>query len=274
MTGIPIPDLRFSACFDTVTTVHCKPFILKGGIPLNGTYYGAGVNSTTGVFDPSLAGPGTKRIVYSYTNSMMCSASKFRSIVVLPDPVFICGNTLTDVRDLKRYPSVKIGSQCWMAVNLDNGNAVLSTKAQTDNCISEKYCLNDNSVNCDLYGGLYQWDELMKYYGSPGGQGLCPPGWHVPTENEWSSLFNFYRGNALAGSPMKDLYFNQFNARIKGINYLNSIWSFADFATFFWSSTSLETTKAFSHGLNVYNCSVSLYSSARSNAFPVRCVQD
>jgi len=274
MSGTLAPIVTFTSCFDTITSVNAKPFKLKGGIPLGGTYSGPGVNSPTGVFTPSTAGTGTKIITYSYTNVSLCSASKSRNIIVQPAPVFVCGNNLTDIRDNKIYPSVQIGSQCWMAVNLNHGNIILSSQVQNDNCIAEKYCYNDLVTNCTNYGGLYQWDEMMKYDDTQAGQGFCPPGWHVPTENEWQTLFNYYNGNGFAGKPLQDSIISGFNALRSGVFYLNSSMSFNGFATLFWSSTSWGQFKALSHGMNTYNYSVSLYPSSRANAFPVRCLRD
>jgi uncharacterized protein (TIGR02145 family) len=274
MSGTLAPIVTFTSCFDTITSVNAKPFKLKGGIPLGGTYSGPGVNSPTGVFTPSTAGTGTKIITYLYTNVSLCSASKSRNIIVQSAPVFVCGNNLTDIRDNKIYPSVQIGSQCWMSKNLDYGMTVLSSLVQNDNCISEKYCYNDLAGNCTTFGGLYQWDEMMKFDDTQAGQGFCPPGWHVPTENEWQTLFNFYNGNGFAGRPLQDLGFSGFNALRSGVFYLNSSMSFNGFATLFWSSTSWGQFKALSHGMNTYNYSVSLYPSSRANAFPVRCLRD
>ncbi|MEI7726355.1 MAG: hypothetical protein WCK09_14700 [Bacteroidota bacterium] len=119
--GINPPVVGFTACFDTITSVIAKPFKLKGGIPLGGTYSGIGVNSATGVFTPATSGPGTKAITYSYSNIALCSASKTRNIMVQPTAAFTCGNNLTDIRDNKVYPTVLIGSQCWLGENLDFG---------------------------------------------------------------------------------------------------------------------------------------------------------
>ena len=274
MSGILAPIVTFTSCFDTITSVNAKPFKLKGGIPLGGTYSGPGVNSPTGVFTPSTAGTGTKIITYSYTNVSLCSANKSRNIIVQSAPVFVCGNNLTDIRDNKIYPSVQIGSQCWMAANLNYGTVLNSTQVQNDNCLSEKYCYNDITGNCTKYGGLYQWDEMMKYDDTQAGQGLCPPGWHIPTEVEWTTLFNFYLGSAFAGKPLQDTIMAGFRAQTSGVFYLNSSWSFNGFATLFWTSTPWNAIKAISHGMNVYDFSVSLYPSSRANAFPVRCLRD
>ncbi len=58
----------------------------------------------------------------------------------------------------------------------------------TNNSSIEKYCYNDVPANCETYGGLYQWDEIMQYTTTPGVQGICPSGWHLPTGEEWKQM--------------------------------------------------------------------------------------
>ncbi len=274
MSGTLAPFVTFTPCNDTITTLIAQPIKLKGGIPLGGTYSGPGVNPLTGIFTPSVAGIGTKTITYTYTNVMMCSASKTLHIIVDAAPVFTCGNNLTDIRDNKVYPTVQIGSQCWLASNLNYGSVIISTQDQRDNCTWEKYCYNDNPVNCTTFGGLYQWDEIMQYDDTPGDQGFCPPGWHIPTENDWNTLFSVYNNNGFAGSPLKYSGFSGFNALLSGANYYNTSWDFKGFATFFWSSTLHSPTKAWAHGMNDPDPSVAGYPATRVNAFSVRCIQD
>ena len=274
MTVSPSPQVTFISCIDSITTINAKPFRLKGGFPLNGTYSGPGVNSVTGFFNPLSAGTGTKTITYSYTNSAICNASKTRNIIVQSTAAFACGNNLIDIRENKPYPTVQIGTQCWMASNLNYGKYISSSLIQVDNCIAEKYCYDDNSANCNNYGAHYQWDEMMQYDDTPANQGLCPPGWHVPNESDWQELFTFYRGKEFAGVKLQDLFINGFQARRVGVNSLNSGWNFIDFASLLWSSTSWGQFKALSHGMNIYDFSVSLYPSSRANAFSVRCLRD
>ena len=199
----PLPSVTFSSCFDTVTSLNAQPYFLKGGVPIGGTYTGPGVNSVLGSFCPSVAGAGLKTITYSYQNSFSCSDSRTRNILVLATPVFNCGQLLTDPRDGKTYPTVLLGTQCWMQKNLDYGTMTSAVNHQKDNCVPEKYCYNDDAANCAAGGGLYQWDELMQYQDTPGVQGGCPPGWHVPTQAEWLTLFNFYQGQGIAGKPCR-----------------------------------------------------------------------
>jgi uncharacterized protein (TIGR02145 family) len=274
MSGTLAPIVTFTSCFDTITTVNAKPIRLKGGIPLSGTYSGPGVNSLTGVFTPSVAGTGTKTITYSYTNAAMCTASKSIHIIVQVTQAFTCGNNITDIRDNKVYPSVQIGSQCWLAANLNFGTVLASSQDQRDNCVSEKYCYNDNPINCTNQGGLYQWDEIMLYDVTPADQGFCPPAWHIPTENEWNTLFATYINNGFAGSPLKYSGYSGFNALLSGVRHIDKSWDYQGFATFFWSSTSYGGYKAWAHGMNDPDPSVSVYPASRANAFSIRCVHD
>jgi uncharacterized protein (TIGR02145 family) len=274
MSGTLAPTVTFTSCFDTMTTVNAKPIKLKGGIPLNGTYSGPGVNSLTGVFAPSVAGTGTKTITYTYTNAVLCTASKSIHIIVQAAPGFICGNNMTDIRDNRVYPTVQIGSQCWMASNLNFGTILASTQDQRDNCVSEKYCYNDNPINCMSQGGMYQWDELMLYDNTPADQGFCPPTWHIPTENDWNTLFANYINNGFAGSPLKYSGYSGFNALLSGARHIDKSWDFQGFAAFLWSSTSYGSNKAWAHGMNDPDPSVSIYPASKANAFSVRCIKD
>ena len=151
------------------------------------------------------------------------------------------------------------------------------TVSQVDNCIVEKYCFNDSEANCTQFGGLYQWDELMRYDPVPGGQGLCPPGWHVPTDLEWLILFNFYGGQSVAGTLLKTQGTGNFCALLNGVVYQNHTWSFHPpglSSTFFWTSETVGQWQIKSHGLNSMTGSVSDYSSARGNGLAVRCLLD
>jgi len=268
----PNPFTNLPLCWDPVTTSDARPIILKGGTPLNGAYSGTGV--TAGSFYPAVTGPGTFTISYTYTNRFGCSATATAGITVVATPVFSCGDTLTDVRDNRRYTTVQIGPQCWTSVNLNYGNTILSSLVQRDNCVFEKYCYNDTPSNCTSTGGLYHWDEMMKYDTTQGIQGFCPPGWHVPLEAEWNTLFATYISNGFAGSPLKYSGYSGFDAFLSGVRHENVAWDFQNFAVMYWSSTRHGNSRAWAHGLNSYNPSVSIYPGLRNNAFYVRCLKD
>jgi uncharacterized protein (TIGR02145 family) len=59
----------------------------------------------------------------------------------------------------------------------------------SDNGIIEKYCYDNTPDSCSVYGGLYQWDEIMQYTTQEGTQGICPEGWHIPDDEEWKILY-------------------------------------------------------------------------------------
>lgn len=102
-----------------------------------------------------------------------------------------CGDDLADIRDGKSYATVEINGQCWMADNLNYGTMITTGYSQSNNGTPEKYCLNNSTTFCDNIGGLYQWNEMMNYTTTAGAQGLCPDGWHVPTDTEWFAMENF-----------------------------------------------------------------------------------
>ena len=272
MTERPMPAVTFIPCFDTITSIDAQPIKLKGGIPLSGTYSGSGVNSLTGIYTPSIAGTGPHLITYSYTNSSLCTAVGHTTITNFPVSSFVCGDALTDIRDARVYQTIQLGSQCWFAEDLNYGVEIPVTQDQRDNCIPEKY---HNPASGIVHPeSVYQWDELMQYDNSPANQGICPPAWHIPTETEWNTLFSLYISNGLAGAPLKYSGYSGFNVLLSGTRHINTSWDYPGFAAFFWTSTSLGFTKAWSYGINEANPSVSNYPSSRVNAFSVRCLKD
>jgi uncharacterized protein (TIGR02145 family) len=132
------------------------------------------------------------RYVWSY-NGCGYSAPMMLSQMTLE---WFCGDLFTDTRDGKTYNTVLInGIQCWFAQNLNVGTRISGSANQTNNSIPEKYCYDDSDANCAIYGGLYQWDEMMNYTTASntfpsGRQGLCPGGWHVPSDAEWCQMEN------------------------------------------------------------------------------------
>jgi len=104
-----------------------------------------------------------------------------------------CGDTITDSRDGKKYPTVCIGEQVWMAKNLDWAGAGV--------------CFNSAPSYCNTYGRLYTWDEVTDGTAStanPSGvKGICPAGWHVPSLAEWQTLINHAGGELSAGDKLR-----------------------------------------------------------------------
>jgi uncharacterized protein (TIGR02145 family) len=113
-----------------------------------------------------------------------------------------CPGTPTVTYGGQTYNTVQIGTQCWLKENLNIGTRIDGGQQQMNNNIIEKYCYNDLESNCNVYGGIYQWDEMMQFYSMPGVQGICPIGWHIPADLEWRTLTT-YLGSSIAGGKMK-----------------------------------------------------------------------
>jgi len=125
--------------------------------------------------------------IYRYYSNKLFGFS-VRCLKDAPPPVWSCGDTIVDARDGQVYNTVEIGSQCWMQKNLNIGTMIQGTLDQSNNSVIEKYCYDNSTANCDVYGGLYQWNEMMQYVTTPGAKGICPVGWHLPTDAEWCTL--------------------------------------------------------------------------------------
>lgn len=126
--------------------------------------------------------------------------------------------TFTDTRDNHVYKTVKVGSQTWMAENLNYATSKNTSK-----------CYKDSSVYCERYGRQYTWDAAMNttnpYTISDSTsiiQGVCPTGWHVPKDTEWNTLVAFVKNsvpesnnisrlNSLQNSVNAVAGWNQFN---------------------------------------------------------------
>lgn len=105
-------------------------------------------------------------------------------------PWAVCGDTLNYSGE--NYSTVQIGTQCWFAENLNIGTMVPAADGQGTDCSSiQKYCYDDTASNCTTYGGLYTWDQAMCGVQTDFAQGICPLGWHVPTDPEYVALTNF-----------------------------------------------------------------------------------
>jgi uncharacterized protein (TIGR02145 family) len=128
---------------------------------------------------------------------------------------FTCGQNIE--YEGKYYNTVLIGNQCWFKDNLDVGIRINRTQnANPTNNIIEKYCYDDNEDNCVIYGALYQWEELMQGSWNAGVKGICPPGWHIPTYDEWIILGNYLGGAGIAGGKMKETGFTHWNPPNEG----------------------------------------------------------
>ena len=191
------------------------------------------------------------------------------------------------------YNTVKIGTQCWFRENLNIGTRIDGVLEQTDNGIIEKYCADDIDANCKIYGGLYQWNEMMQYVTTSGVKGICPSGWHVPTDADWTKLMAFLGGESLAGGKMK--YAGTFDAGTglwaapnsgasnnsgftalpAGGRTYNGSFNSLGFFTDFWSSTiGSNTETAWDRNLNYNYGNVYRSGFSMTYGFSCRCLKD
>lgn len=135
------------------------------------------------------------------TSSSSLVANRVCSYTLTNNPILGAGMLACEE---KNYKTVTMGTQVWMAENLDFGSTVSGSLVQVNDSNSnvQKYCYDDLDSNCTIYGGLYQWHTAMALPLHCNGtstdtvncdvntphQGICPSGWHLPTKDEWATL--------------------------------------------------------------------------------------
>ncbi len=172
-----------------VTTTSTGSWSITTNTENGYSFSGSGTFASTGTVQVTLNGTGTP--IAAQANNFTSTANGTGgtctfSVTVSSAPT--CGLPIS--YGGLNYNTVQIGAQCWMAENLNIGIMINGVGNQTDNATIEKYCYDNNTTNCNTYGGLYQWDEMMQYITIEGTQGICPNGWHLPTNTEWCTLEN------------------------------------------------------------------------------------
>ena len=239
--------------------------------------------------------------------SETCSVQVLDYAICHPSvPVYVqpCPGTPTVIDyDGNVYNTVQIGQQCWMKENLR------TTREPDGTIISGRYYPNNDSNNVAVYGYLYHWFAVMNGASSssanPSGvQGICPTGWHVPSNAEWTELETYlssqsqyfcnndssYIAKALAsttgwnspegtsclccvGNNQSTNNATGFGALPSGDYYFDSSISFGDNA-YFWSSTEISNGSARYCGLTYSVAHLYRYTSDKSNGHSVRCLRN
>lgn len=196
------------------------------------------------------------------------------------------------------YHTIQIMSQCWLKENLNAGTMINGSQNQTDNGILEKYCYDNLPSRCDQYGGLYQWGEVMQYVAQQGAQGICPDGWHVPTDQEFMVLEGIVDTQYPVGDPTWELYSYRgfdvgknlktssgwntgigtnlygFSGLPAGSRTVNATFDFIGGAGIFWLSSEFSATKKH---LRTLHCDYdNTYRTAQSPSigYSVRCLKN
>ena len=207
--------------------------------------------------------------------------------------------TMTDERDSKVYKTVKIGDQVWMAENLnyDPGQG-----GSGENKYDWSWCYGVEPKNCDVAGRLYTWAAAMDSvklandaenpqdcgYGKECGltgsvQGVCPEGWHLPSQTEWNTLFTAVGGQSTAGKVLKSQtgwHKNNgtdafgFAVLPTGLGAPKGTFDYVGWLAYFWSSTESDSSRACSVAMDYYYVDAGLGNITKYFGYSVRCVKD
>ena len=218
---------------------------------------------------------------------------------------FVCGTSTIKDYDGNVYNTVKIGNQCWTKENLktthySDGTEIAAGNNDTSSTVAYHYVLG----NASLYGRLYNWAATMRGNSSssanPSGvQGICPTGWHVPSESEWNQLIDYVSsqneylcnnygtayGKALAdtvgwwnvnnecvvGNNMSTNNATGFSARAAGTKTIGQTGGYA----YIWGATERENVaNASSFQLYANSFEPQMTYNKKTNGLSVRCVRD
>jgi uncharacterized protein (TIGR02145 family) len=249
------------------------------------------------------------------TNAVGNSVASSASTAVTPVVPVCPASTVTDIQN-NPYNTVAIGTQCWMAENLrtrlyndnteirfDNSGGGGGTTVQTWAGTGRNYgaytiYANDSTAtpsNLTSYGYLYNWYAVAGIItdgGSPDPtKNICPSGWHVPKDADWTILTNFLGGDYFAGGKMKSTgttYWSSesagtnnssgFSALPGGFRYgYNGSFSSIRFNAYFWSATesgSPGSADAWYCSLSNSSGSVSRGTNNKAVGASVRCLKD
>jgi uncharacterized protein (TIGR02145 family) len=195
---------------------------------------------------------------------------------------------VTDIDGFK-YESIEIGTQVWLTSNLKtsryrNGNVIPLTASDYTwaNTSSGAYCSYGNeNANVSLYGALYNWYAVV----DP--RGLCPTGWHVPTNEDWTTLTAYLGGLEISGGKMKETGFdfwfepnsgatNSSGFKAKGAGFRDYTGTYADFKmlAYIWSSSEYSSTHGIARKFFYDFPSVSFAGNFKNSGFSVRCIKD
>ena len=172
---------------------------------------------------------------------------------------------MTDFRDGKKYTTVKIGAQIWMAENLN-----YKTK--------NSYCYDDEPSNCEEYGRLYIWEAALK---------VCPKGWHLPSKAEFKILIEMVGGDKSGASLIPTSYYGTddygFSALPAGRRHRNKgDYDFKGEITAFWSYSTDQAGIPYVMRMNMDSLYfksdlpiiIVLLNASKYTGYSVRCLKD
>ena len=199
---------------------------------------------------------------------------------------FTCGGANALVFDGYGYETVQIGDQCWFAENLQsehyaNGDPIpgnLSGSDWQNTSEGAQAIYANNTSNLAVYGRMYNW------FATTDTRGLCPTGWHVPSDGEWTDLGSFLGGNAVAGDKMKSsptdnpAWNGNNSSGFSGLpgggrNFYGNFNSLGDGGNF-WSKTPNGEGNGWYRNLHTTNSELTPNHLNKHLGFSVRCLRD
>jgi len=203
------------------------------------------------------------------------------------------GPNITDVEG-NSYKTVYIGTQLWMAENLktskySDGTTIpnITDVAQWQKNTTGAWCYYDNNAaNNAKYGKLYNWYAVSKK--TNGNKNLCPTGWHVPTDAEWTVLVNYLDGASVAGGGMKEVGTTNWNSPNIGAtnsslftglpggsrDFVDGNYYNFSYLGLWWCSSESDANNAEVRYLYSSDDNAHSYADSKKNGFSVRCLRD
>lgn len=286
-TGVP-PISAFSASSTSIIAGENVQFIDQSTNNPTSWSWNFGDGETSTLQNPShtYSTAGTYTVVLSATNNFGSGTETKTNYITVTSSGG--GETITDI-DGNVYNAVSIGSQTWMKENLKttkyNDGTVIAYPG-TDNTAWQNITTgafawyNNDIANKAVYGALYNWYAVFT-------GNLCPTGWHVPTDAEWTTLTSYLGGESVAGGKLKEAGFahwlspntgadnsSGFTALPGGIRAYFGQYLGLSNDCFWWSSTEYDATKALSEILYYGSSGVGMDYAIKTSGFSIRCLKD
>ncbi len=205
---------------------------------------------------------------------MMISKKLFKIIRIIFFIVLVTGikdlSGQTYVKDIEGniYPVKKFGNNIWMLQNLRVKHGPHCNPI-------ESRSINNDDMNTENYGRLYTWEVAMDGSNVPGSRGICPEGWHIPTDKEWTTLINYIQESLVEGKNTKHQIENALNVVYAGnYNSGSNLFSFKDKETYFWTSDEYNRSNAWMRNISKANSGFNRSAVNKDYSFSLRCVKD
>ena len=201
---------------------------------------------------------------------------------------FSMAQTVKDI-DGNVYKLTTINKLQWTTSNLSvkrfkNGEKIMHAQTEQEWLYASKnklpaWCYYEDENGVDTKTILYNWYAVTDI------KGICPTGWHIPTDSEWTNLANFLGGEGLAGGKLKsttnwktpnrdatnEVGFSGLNGGIRGYD---GTFAFLRYGGFFWSNTTYDTGNAWTRALDYDSGNLGRDYENKLNGLYIRCLKD